>query len=76
MNKQISKQTNKIVDTQKHKSYSSILNVHMFATLKVDNFQMSSTFEQTDQGSNEFTQYSLKQEDLKLLLWFYKVLLG
>ena len=48
----------------------------MFATLKVDNFQMSSTFEQTDQGSNEFTQYSLKQEDLKLLLWFYKVLLG
>ena len=76
MNKQISKQTNKIVDAQKHTSYSSILNVHMFAILKVDNFQMSSTFEQTDQGSNEFTQYSLKQEDLKLLLWFYKVLLG
>ena len=65
-----------MVDTAKNRPYSSILNLCMFAMFEVDHFRMSSTLDQIEQGFNDFTLLSSKQEDMKLLLRSYKVIFG
>ena len=65
-----------MVDTAKDRPYSSILNLYMFAMFEVDHFQMNLTLDQIEQGFNDFTLLSSKQEDMKLLLRSYKVIFG